>query len=108
MIRSLFLVTLVFLPCALAAPRPASYPGPVHVPIFRHSNVSDRVANLPKVIDAIRHKYGFATTTHSKRSDASSGYISLTDVVGHIRIFPPHDGVRITTCSKVIFVIRVS
>ena len=96
MMISLFpIILFAFLPCVLAASRPVAYAGPVHVPILRRSDVSDRVGNLPKVIEAVRHKYEFATTTISKRSgDARSGYIPLTGVVRCICIFPLQDGVR--------------
>ena len=96
MMISLFpIILFASLPCVLAASRPVSYADPVHVPILRRSNVSDRVANLPKVIEAVRHKYGFATTTISKRSgDARSGYIPLASIVSRIWVFPPQDGVR--------------
>ena len=103
------IIFCAFLPCALAASHPKSYSDPIHVPILRHSNVFDRVAILPKVIDAIRHKYGFATTPISKRSgDARSGYIPLTAIVYHIQILPPLDGTQIIPYSKMAPVIQVS
>jgi cathepsin D len=53
---SLFLVAVALLPLILASPQPDA--GAIHVPIVRR-NQPDRVANLPKFVEALRNKYGF-------------------------------------------------
>jgi cathepsin D len=79
---SLFLVAVALLPFILAAPQPDA--GAIHVPIVRR-NQPDRVANLPKVVQALRSKYGFRPiikdgyTTLMKR--ANSVAIPLSDEV---------------------------
>ncbi|OJA14054.1 hypothetical protein AZE42_05211, partial [Rhizopogon vesiculosus] len=50
----LFLVAVVLLPFTLAAPQPDA--GIIHVPIVRRSQ-PNRVANLPKVLKALRNQY---------------------------------------------------
>jgi cathepsin D len=52
------LVAFVLLPLILAAPNPQPGAGLIHVPIVRRSQ-SNRVANLPKVVEALRNKYRF-------------------------------------------------
>ncbi|KAG1902677.1 aspartic peptidase domain-containing protein [Suillus fuscotomentosus] len=75
---SLPLVAIVLLPFAFAARQPDG--GVVHVPITRRSH-SNRVANLPKAVEALRKKYGHQLTnvksTDSKR--ASTAAIPVTD-----------------------------
>ncbi|KAG1871567.1 aspartic peptidase domain-containing protein, partial [Suillus subluteus] len=72
------LVAIALLPFTLAAPQPAG--GVVHAPIVRRSH-SNRVANLPKAVEALRKKYGYPVTnvksTNSKR--ASTAAIPITD-----------------------------
>ncbi|KAF8134347.1 aspartic peptidase domain-containing protein [Boletus edulis] len=89
MIIFLFVITVTSLPCALAASRPITPPNPIHVPIFRRSTVSDRVANLPKVVEAVKHKYGFASTNSKRSGEASSGYVPLTEMQNNT----PYSGV---------------
>ena len=75
----LSLIAVVLLPFALAAPEPDA--GVIHVPIMRRSQ-PDRVINLPKVIEALRNKYGNQGTmksANSKRADSAG--IPLTDEV---------------------------
>ncbi|KAG8214186.1 aspartic peptidase domain-containing protein [Butyriboletus roseoflavus] len=89
MIISLSVIAFVFLfYCALAASHPLSYTNPIHVPL-RRSNVSDRVANLPKVVNAIKHKYGVATTRTKRSGGTNSSYIPLSDQVCHVRFPAP-------------------
>ncbi|KIJ18474.1 Merops: A01.UPA [Paxillus involutus ATCC 200175] len=71
---SLPLVALTLLPYALAAPQP--FADPIHVPIVRRSD-PDRVANLPKAIEALKTKYGFKPK-NTKRA-GSTASIPLTD-----------------------------
>lgn len=77
---SLPLVAIVLLPFVFAARQPDG--GVVHVPITRRSH-SNRVANLPKAVEALRKKYGHQLTnvksTDSKR--ASTAAIPVTDEV---------------------------
>lgn len=89
MIRSLSVIPLVFLLWALAAPHPVSCSDPIHVPVLRRSKVSDRVASLPKVMDAIKRKYRASTTDSKRLGRASSSYIPLTDEVYHFRFPAP-------------------
>ena len=72
-----FIYTFAFFPWVLAA----SHPDPIHVPILRRSKVSDRVANLSRAIDMIKHKYGFATNNMKRTGVATAGYVPLTDEV---------------------------
>ncbi|KAI9571567.1 aspartic peptidase domain-containing protein [Boletus coccyginus] len=67
----LSLLFLALLPLALAAPQPDA--GPIHVPIVRRATPS--VADLPRIMDAIRVKYGF-TPKNQKRSTTT---VPLTD-----------------------------
>ncbi|KAJ8594445.1 acid protease [Rhizopogon salebrosus TDB-379] len=53
---SLLLMAFVLLPLILASPNPQPGVGLIHVPIVRRSQ-SDRVANLPKVVEALQNKY---------------------------------------------------
>ncbi|KIJ18473.1 hypothetical protein PAXINDRAFT_167075 [Paxillus involutus ATCC 200175] len=71
---SLPLVALTLLPYALAVPQP--YADPIHVPIVRRSN-PDRVANLPKAIEALKTKYRFKQT-NTKRAGSTTS-VPLTD-----------------------------
>jgi cathepsin D len=77
---SLPLVAIALLPFTLAARQPDG--GVVHAPIVRRSH-SNRVANLPKAVEALRRKYGYQVTnvksTNSKR--ASTAAIPITDEV---------------------------
>ncbi|KAG1884524.1 hypothetical protein F4604DRAFT_1730893, partial [Suillus subluteus] len=72
------LVAIALLPFTLAARQPDG--GVVHAPIVRRSH-SNRVANLPKAVEALRRKYGYQVTnvksTNSKR--ASTAAIPITD-----------------------------
>ncbi|KAG0696968.1 aspartic peptidase domain-containing protein, partial [Suillus ampliporus] len=74
---SLPLVAIALLPFALAAPQPADA-GVIHVPIVRRSQ-PNRVANLPKVIEALRNKYGIqpGNATNLKRGNTAA--IPITD-----------------------------
>ena len=72
------LVALAFLPFALAAPQPNA--GVIHVPIVRRSQ-SDRVANLPGIVEAMRKKYGYRPTVRSTRKRANSAAVPITDEV---------------------------
>ncbi|KAG1742630.1 aspartic peptidase domain-containing protein [Suillus paluster] len=67
---SLPLVVIALLPFTLAARQPDG--GVIHAPIVRRSH-SNRVANLPKAVEALRKKYG----TNLKR--ASTVVIPITD-----------------------------
>lgn len=73
---SLPLIAAVLLPFALAAPQPDA--GVIHVPIVRRSQ-TNRVANLPKAVEALRAKYGFRPTsaTYSKRANTAA--VPITD-----------------------------
>ncbi|KAG1725280.1 aspartic peptidase domain-containing protein [Suillus paluster] len=74
---SLPLVAIALLPLfALAAPQPAT--GVIHVPIVRRTQ-PNRVANLPKAVEAIRAKYGYQSNnvTNSKRGNTAA--IPITD-----------------------------
>ncbi|KAG2144700.1 aspartic peptidase domain-containing protein [Suillus bovinus] len=75
---SLPLVVIALLPFALAAEQLDG--GVVHVPVVRRSN-SNRVANLPNAVEALRRKYGIQSTsvksTGSKRASAAA--IPITD-----------------------------
>ncbi|KAH7925606.1 acid protease [Leucogyrophana mollusca] len=73
---SLPLVALALLPYALAAPQSEGYADPLHVPLTRR-NRATRVANLPKIADALRVKYGYKPKNLAKR--ASSASIPITD-----------------------------
>jgi cathepsin D len=75
---SLSLVAVALLPFALAAPQPDA--GVIHVPIVRRSQ-TDRVANLPKAMEALRAKYGYQPTnaTYSKRANTAA--VPITDEV---------------------------
>ncbi|KAG9316875.1 aspartic peptidase domain-containing protein [Chiua virens] len=70
----LSLLLFTFLPSALAVPNPAQDAGSIHIPIVRRA--STRVANLPHMVDAVRAKYGYKSSTKKKRSVASA---ALTD-----------------------------
>ena len=75
----LSLIAVILLPLALAAPKPDA--SIIHVPIMRRSQ-PDRVINLPKVIEALRNKYGIRGTVKSANSKrAASVGIPLTDEV---------------------------
>ncbi|KAG2341142.1 acid protease [Suillus weaverae] len=73
---SLPLVAVALLPFALAAPQPDA--GVIHVPIVRRSQ-TDRVANLPEAVKALRAKYGYQPTnaTYSKRANTAA--VPITD-----------------------------
>lgn len=75
---SLSLVAVALIPFALAAPQPDA--GVIHVPIVRRSQ-TDRVANLPKAMEALRAKYGYQPTnaTYSKRANTAA--VPITDEV---------------------------
>ncbi|KAF9227090.1 acid protease, partial [Gyrodon lividus] len=73
---SLPIVALALLSYALAAPQPAPYADPIHVPIVRRSN-PDRVANLPKAIEALKTKYGISQGNTKRAGNIAS--IPLTD-----------------------------
>ncbi|KAG2037516.1 aspartic peptidase domain-containing protein [Suillus americanus] len=77
-ILPLQVVAIALLPFTLAARQPDG--GVVHAPIVRRSH-SNRVANLPKAVEALRKKYGYPATnvksTNSKR--ASTAAIPITD-----------------------------
>ncbi|KAG1735967.1 aspartic peptidase domain-containing protein [Suillus lakei] len=70
------LVAVALLPFALAAPQPDA--GVIHVPIVRRSQ-TNRVANLPKAMEALRAKYGYQpiNTTYSKRANTAA--VPITD-----------------------------
>jgi cathepsin D len=74
---SLLLVAIALLPFTLAARQLDG--GVVHTPIMRRSHFN-RVANLPKTVEALRRKYGHQVTnvksTKSKR--ASTAAIPMT------------------------------
>jgi len=73
-----FPLVAALLPLTLAAPQPNA--GVIHVPIVRRSQ-SNRVANLPKVVEALRIKYSDQITVkrdHRRRGNAA---IPLTDEV---------------------------
>lgn len=82
---SLSVIAFSFLLCALAASHPLSHTDPIHVPVLRRSNVSDRVANLPEALNAIKHKYGAATANVKRSGGANPSYIPLSDHVCHFR-----------------------
>ncbi|KAG2154413.1 aspartic peptidase domain-containing protein [Suillus bovinus] len=73
---SLPLVAVALLPFVFAAPQPDA--GVIHVPIVRRSQ-TNRVANLPKAVEALRAKYGYQPTdaTYSKRANTAA--IPITD-----------------------------
>ncbi|KAG1785355.1 aspartic peptidase domain-containing protein [Suillus plorans] len=73
---SLPLIAAALLPFALAAPHPDA--GVIHVPIVRRSQ-TNRVANLPKAVEALQAKYGFRPTsaTYSKRANTAA--VPITD-----------------------------
>jgi len=74
----LFLIAVVLLPFTLAAPQPDA--GVIHIPLVRRSQ-PNQVANLPKVLKALRNKYGYQPTVTSpnlKRANSSVA-IPLTD-----------------------------
>ncbi|KIK90920.1 hypothetical protein PAXRUDRAFT_658209 [Paxillus rubicundulus Ve08.2h10] len=71
---SLPLVALTLLPYALAVPQP--HADPIHVSIVRRSD-PDRVANLPKAMEALRTKYGIKQK-NTKRAGSTTS-IPLTD-----------------------------
>ncbi|KAH7925633.1 acid protease [Leucogyrophana mollusca] len=73
---SLPLVVLALLPYALAAPQPEGFADPLHIPLARRSRAT-RVANLPKIADALRVKYGYNPKNLVKR--ASSAAVPITD-----------------------------
>jgi cathepsin D len=73
MMISLPLVAVALLPFALAAPQPDV--GVIHVPIVRRSQ-TNRVANLPKVVEALRTKYGYQS--------ANTATVPITDEVCNI------------------------
>lgn len=75
---SLPLVALALLPYALAAPQPEAYADPIHVPIVKR-NVQNRVANLPKAVEALKVKYGFIQRNSKRAGNTVS--IPLTDEV---------------------------
>lgn len=89
MIKSLSVITFVFLPWALAAPHLVSHPESIHVPLLRRGNISERVASLPKVMDAIKRKYKVATTNKKRSGGTGSSYIPVTDEVCHFRFPAP-------------------
>lgn len=69
------LLSLAFLPFALAAPHNAD---PIHIPILRRTTTPEqRLPNLPRIMDSIRIKYGY-TPVNQKRSTT---YSPLTDEV---------------------------
>ncbi|KAF8444969.1 aspartic peptidase domain-containing protein [Boletus edulis BED1] len=68
------LLVLALLPFALAAPHPDNYnvDNSIHIPILRRAITPEqRIANLPKVIDAMRVKYGYKSV-NQKRSTTNS------------------------------------
>ncbi|KAG2365371.1 aspartic peptidase domain-containing protein [Suillus spraguei] len=67
------LVVVALLPIALAAPQPDA--GVIHVPIVKRSQ-TDRVANLPKAVEALRTKYGYQHT-NAKRGNTAT--VPITD-----------------------------
>lgn len=73
---SLSLVAVALFSFALAAPQPDA--GVIHVPIVKRSQ-TDRVANLPKAMEALRAKYGYQLTngTYSKRANTAA--VPITD-----------------------------
>jgi cathepsin D len=75
---SLSLVAVALLPFALAAPQPDA--GAIHVPIVRRSQI-DRVANLPKAVEALRTKYGYQPTYGSYSKRANTAAVPITDEV---------------------------
>lgn len=81
---SLPLIAAALLPFALAAPQPDA--GVIHVPIVRRSQ-TNRVANLPKAVEALRTKYGFRPTsaTYSKRANTAA--VPITDEVCNSRFY---------------------
>ncbi|KAF8134343.1 aspartic peptidase domain-containing protein [Boletus edulis] len=65
------LLVLALLPFALAAPHPDNYnvDNSIHIPILRRAITPEqRIANLPKVIDAMRVKYGYKSGNDSSYS----------------------------------------
>ncbi|KAG2135856.1 acid protease [Suillus clintonianus] len=73
---SLPLVAVALLPFALAAPQPDA--GVIHVPIVRRSQ-ADRVANLPKAMEALRAKYNYRPTNATNSKRANSAAVPITD-----------------------------
>ncbi|KAG1772615.1 aspartic peptidase domain-containing protein [Suillus placidus] len=73
---SLPLVAVALLPFALAAPQPDA--GVIHVPIVRRSQ-TDRVANLPEAVKALRAKYGYQPTNATYAKRANSAAVPITD-----------------------------
>ncbi|KAG6375626.1 aspartic peptidase domain-containing protein [Boletus reticuloceps] len=68
------LLVLALLPFALAAPHPDNYnvDNSIHIPILRRAITPEqRIANLPKIIDAMRVKYGYKSV-NQKRSTTNS------------------------------------
>lgn len=73
---SLPLVAVALLPFALAAPQPDV--GVIHVPIVRRSQ-TNRVANLPKAVEALRTKYGYQSTNGPYSKRANTATVPITD-----------------------------
>lgn len=78
-----------------------SHPDPIHLPILRHSKISDRLVGLPRAMDIIKHKYGSATNSVKRTSS-----VPLTDEVCMSLPDLQHDGAHITTCSNVTSIIQ--
>lgn len=70
------LVAVALLPFTLAAPQPDA--GVIHVPIVRRSRIN-RVANLPKAVEALRTKYGYHPTNAPYSKRANTATIAITD-----------------------------
>ncbi|KAH7919112.1 acid protease [Leucogyrophana mollusca] len=67
------LAALTLVPCTIAVlPRYESSTGPVHVPVTRH--VVNHVAELPRIVDAARNKYGYKSQHITKRVGSSSSW----------------------------------
>jgi cathepsin D len=96
---SLPLLAIALLPFALAAHQPGA--GVIHAPIVRRSH-SNRVANLPKAVEALRKKYGYQVTNvksaNSKRANTAA--IPITDEVCspilHVVLEIDHNCIRTT------------
>lgn len=73
-----FPLVAALLPLTLAAPQPNA--GVIHVPIVRRSQ-TNRVANLPNVVEALRNKYSDQITVKRDHKRGGDAAIPLTDEV---------------------------
>lgn len=73
---SLLLVAVALLPFTFAAPQLDA--GVIHVPIVRRSQ-TNRVANLPNAVKALRAKYGYQPTNAPYSKRANTATVPITD-----------------------------